>query len=292
MPYWLQKIFKPIWEKNLTVLLYGPRSQGKSLHQARMAREILKYLDNLYYDYPELPQAILVSNQLFKEQFASKYLLPRPFKKRKKEYCYDRRIYYWENIRQIRFCPRLSCWKGNEPHMLHDAYLLFDDMATIIPADGWQDLPKWFRKIFAQAGHNGVHTIGNIQDPVSCDINFRRYVDVALKFKKLMGNPRPEASKPKVKFIWGLYMTWRISAEELWQHGDMSEYDIKKAKEMDEERYKQSWVPSIYFITRKLTEIYDTTQNVPEWNPNSMEHIEIKCLDPNCGDVKVRHNIV
>lgn len=230
MPYFLQKIFKPIWEKYLTVLLYGPRSQGKSLHQAKLARSIFKYLDNLYYENPNLPQAIMVSNQLFSDKFAQPYLIPRPFKKRKKEYVYQRRLYYWESIQQLKKCPRENCWKGTDTHVLHDAYIIFDDIATIIPADGWQDLPKWFRKIFAQAGHNGVHCIANVQDPVSADINFRRYVDIAIKFKKLMGSPRPEVAKPPVKLIWGLYMTWKVSAEELWRYGDMTEYDIKKSK--------------------------------------------------------------
>lgn len=293
MPFFLQRIFKPLWEKYLTLLLYGPRSQGKSLHQAKLARQIFKYLDNLYFQYPNLPQAIVVSNQLFSKEFEMPYLVPRPVKKGKTIITHQRRLYYWESIQQLKKCPRENCWKGKEEHVLHDAYIIFDDIATIIPADGWQDLPKWFRKVFAQAGHNAVHCIANIQDPVSCDINFRRYVDVAIKFKKVIGNPRPEASKPPIKTIWGFYMTWRVSAEELWKYGDMTEYDIKKLKEgPDADRYKQSWIPRFHLITRKATEIYDTTQNVPEYMPNSMEHIEYKCTNVNCKFIHVKHRVI
>jgi len=206
-----------------------------------------------------------------------------------------RRLFYWESIHQLRTCPRSGCWKGTEPHPLHDAYILFDDIATIVPADGWADLPKWFRKIFAQAGHNDVHCIANIQDPVSCDINFRRYVDVAFKFKKLMGSRRPSPSKPLVKHIWGLYMTWRISAEELYKNGDMTDGEIKimkqemavsdKAKEL----YKNQWVPSFHWIGRKTTEIYNTLQNVPEYMPDKLQQIRLTCDDPNC--LKIHNHV-
>lgn len=284
MPYFLQRIFKPIFEKYLTVLLYGPRSQGKSLHQAKLAMKILKYLDNVYTHYPTLPQSIIVSNQLFSEKIEAKYLAPYNVVIGKKQYPMARRLYYWESIHQLKKCPREQCWKGNDEHVLHDAYILFDDIATIIPADGWQDLPKWFRKIFAQAGHNGVHCIANVQDPVSCDINFRRYVDVALKFHKLIGSPRPEAAKPPVKNIWGFYTIRQISAEELYKHGDKTEEEIAIMKKENPELHKRNWNISIHWIGRKHTEIYNTLQNVPEYMPNKLEHIEMTCVDPNCKE--------
>ncbi len=192
----------PFWEKHLTTLFYGPRSQGKSLHQAKTVKKILEWLEALYRFYPTLPQSVVVSNQKFNAEIEGKYL--------------GKRLYYWENIQQLKFCPRVDCWKDEyteqpqrakkgvpQPprkvktqHRLHDCYIIMDDAATIIPADGWQDLPIWFRKMWAQAGHNGIHAIANIQDPVSCDINFRRYTDIAFKFNKVMGNKRPEAGKP------------------------------------------------------------------------------------------------
>lgn len=182
---WFATRKKPFWETNLTTLFYGPRSQGKSLHQAKTVRDIFNYLENLYALYPELPHAVIVSNQKFNAEIEKKEL--------------GNHLFYWESIQQLKFCPRQDCWKDGRrykvtnqkwvnafkdkplkpegvpiperirtPHRLHDAYLIIDDAATIIPADGWQDLPRWFRKLFAQAGHNGIHVIANIQDPVSC----------------------------------------------------------------------------------------------------------------------------
>lgn len=310
----------PFWEKHLTTLFYGPRSQGKSLHQAKTVRDILEYLDGMYNLYPDLPQAIVCSNQKFSAKMEEKYL--------------GRRLYYWESIQQLKYCPRPDCWKAERrlirivnakwvkalagtkrpeavpipeweiiPHRLHDAYIVMDDAATIIPADGWMDLPRWFRKLFAQAGHNGIHCIANIQDPLSCDINFRRYVDLCFKFTKIMGNRRPEAGKPPVRFVWGIYSSREVPAEDLWQYGDKSEQQIEEEKlarreyedhmrELGKRFVKtatQTWKRRFHLIRRSDTEIYDTLQNVPEYMPNSLEHIEMRCIDPNCDKTHVRH---
>ena len=295
----------PFYEKHLTTLFYGPRSQGKSLHQAKTVLEILKRLDALYRFYPNLPQAIVVSNQKFNKQIEAQYE--------------GKRLFYWESIQQLKFCPRPDCWKteyeppkkkGGAPkaigHRLHDGYVIIDDAATIIPADGWQDLPRWFRKLWAQAGHNGIHCIANIQDPVGCDIYFRRYVDLCFKFQKVMGNRRPEAAKPPVNTIWGIYTSREIPAEELWIHGDKSEQEIQQER-FEREEYESAareagkkvfrsavntWKRRFHLIRRKDTEIYDTLQNVPEYMPNSLEHIELKCVDPNCQHVNIRHRVI
>jgi hypothetical protein len=319
----------PYWEKNLTTLFYGPRSNGKSLHQAKAARSILKWLDDLYLAYPELPQAIMVSNQKFSKTIEEKYL--------------GKRLFYWESIQQLKSCPRPDCWKAEinttttttianpklvakyskkplDPkgipkpaiaskvinHPLHDCYMLIDDAATIIPADGWQDLPVWFRKVFAQAGHNGVHVLANIQDPISCDINFRRYVDLAFKIQKIMGNRRPEAGKPPVRAIWGVYSSREIPADELWKHGDKTEAEIQQ-EQIDRELQNnlavqagqkvvkvvnRNWRKSYHLIRRGDTEIYDTLQNVPAYMPGTMEHIEIVCNNPDCGKIHVRHRVI
>lgn len=326
---------RPYWEKHLTTLFYGPRSNGKSLHQAKAAVSILKYLDDLYLAYPKLNQAIMVSNQKFNPAIEKKYL--------------GWRLFYWESIQQLKNCPRKPCWKDEEvidkygptpianprrvakglaikkpvpldpkyiplplkvetrkSHPLHDCYMLIDDAATIIPADGWQDLPIWFRKVFAQAGHNGVHVLANIQDPVSCDINFRRYVDLCYKINKVMGNRRPEAGKPPVKTIWGVYTSREIPAEELWKNGDKTEAEIQQEKIDRDAQHaiavqagqsvvkivNNNWKRRYHLIRRRDTEIYDTLQNVPAYMPNSLEHIELKCIDVDCGKIHIRHRVI
>jgi hypothetical protein len=250
-----------------------------------------------------------MSNQLFSDPYNKKYL--------------GWRLFYWENIRQLRYCPRPDCWKtefklqaatpppiprgrkkaGFIPiplppvkiaiqHQMHDCYIVMDDCATIIPADKWQDLPVWFRKMWAQAGHNGIHCVANIQDPVSCDINFRRYTDLAFKFHKLCGSPRPEESKPPIKHIWGIYTVRSIKAATLWKDGDMTEAEIQALKDEHPELYKEKWGFKWFWISRKICEIYNTLQHIPEYMPDTLEHYELRCNDPDCGHKIVRHRII
>jgi hypothetical protein len=295
----IKLFFRPFFERHLTCIFYGPRSSGKSLHQARTIVAIFNYLNNLYELYPKLPQAIVVSNQLLNNAYTKKYE--------------GTRLFYWENIQQLKFCPRKNCWKNvyiqatipkkkpknyiplppvAKPHRMHDAYIIIDDCATIIPADRWQDLPVWFRKMWAQAAHNGIHCIGNVQDPVSIDINFRRYTDLAFKFTKLFGSPRPEEAKPPINFIYGIYVMRSIRAADLWKDGDMTEAQIAELKVAHPELYKAKWGFNWFLISKKITNIYNTLQHIPEYMPDTLEHIELKCQDPDCGHITVRHRVI
>jgi hypothetical protein len=289
---------KPECEKYWTTLYYGPRGSGKTLHQAKEVLSILEYLKNLYDNNPSLKhRAIIYSIQLFSKEISEKY----------SEY-----LYYWKDAKDLQYCPRKNCWKGNEPHRLHGAYVIFDDIATILPADNWTNTPMWLRKTFSQARHFGIRILANLQDPFSCDINFRRYTDIAYRFNKIIGSPDPDETKPAIKHIWGIYVRRKIKAEMLWKVGDMPTEDIiatkLKAKEMAKIRggnnpLKNMWRASFHIINKKITTIYDTTQDVPEYKPAGYSHREIGCIDPAhnhtdkkapnyCGFKKVIHELV
>lgn len=292
-----RKIKVPETEKWWTTLYYGPRGSGKSYHQAKVAQQILKYWDWLYWKFPDLKPAIMMSVQKFSPDLEKEYL--------------RKRLFYWTDARDLRYCPRPDCWRGKTRHRLHGAYILFDDMATILPADHWQNTPVWFRKMFSQARHFGIRILANCQDPFSVDINFRRYVDMAFKFRKGMATRDPDETRPKLKFVFGIYHRRKIRAEWLWKLGDMSEDEIEmfklKQKQMSEitgsHFFKDVWRASVHFITRRGTEIYDTTQDVPEYRPKGYAHHELRCIDPThnhndpkapnyCGYKKVFHEVV
>lgn len=279
-------LFTPDFEKVLTILFFGPRSAGKSLHQAKRSIKIMKYLTALYRRNKKLPRSIILSNQKFSKKIEEKY--------QRYADTGEQLLFYWENFRQLRWCPRENCWRGKERHRLHGAYIIFDDIATIIPADGWKDLPVWFRKMFAQAGHQGIHCLANIQDPMSCDINFRRYVDVAYKFRKLMGSARPEETKPPIKVIWGFYSTHKVSADKLFKDGDIPYEQIELIKEKEKKLGIRSgeWKYALHWIGRKASEYYDTLQDIPEYMPDTLEHIEKRCQHPGCRMVHVTHRAI
>lgn len=289
---------KPENEKYWTTLYYGARGSGKSQHQAKEILRIFKYLDWLYKKRPNEKQAIVYSIQKFSKEIEEKYL--------------GTRLYYWQNAREIKFCPRTNCWKDTKFHRLHGCYLVFDDVAAMFPADASKPLPVWLVKTFSQARKFGIRTLANCQDPFSVNINFRRYVDMAFRFSKIFSTRDPDETKPEVKRIFGLYRRRRIKAEELWQYGDKSELEIIVMKEDAKAKaqqyglpniYASSWVGSFHMITRKSTEIYDTLQEIAEYEPRGYLHHEVKCIDPKhnhtdkkapnyCDYVKVSHELV
>ena len=335
--YWLKSIFhfgatnkKPESEKWWTILYYGARGSGKSLHQAKLCVAIFKYLDYIYRPTAKIKiphRAIVFSIQRFNKEIEDARLVYKfGFKietdpdGNKTLVANDRikrvhnpvgNLYYWNDARDLRYCPRIVCWRGQQKHRTHHAYIIFDDMATILPADNWQSTPIWMRKMFAQARHFGIRIISNAQDPFSLDINFRRYCDMAFRFRKIIGSPDPDETKPPIKHIWGVYTRRKIKAELLWKMGDMPEEDIKRMRESEKQRkkvdgsYKISdvWKATPHWIGKTICNIYDTTQDVPEYHPTGYEHTELGCLDPAhnhtdkkasnyCGYNKVIHTLV
>ncbi len=293
----LKKPKRPETEKWWTTIYYGSRGSGKTLHQAKVVLQILRYFDWLYSARPELKPSIVLSVQKFSREIEKKYL--------------DRRLFYWTDASDLQFCPRPNCWRGDKPHRLHGAYIIFDDMATILPADNWASTPIWFRKMFAQARHFGIRILANMQDPFSVDINFRRYVDMAFRFRKIAGSRDPDETRPHVKRIWGVYTRRKIKAEWLWKLGDMSDDEIALFQEKQKQLAKVNgrtffsdiWKSTPHLITRKMCSIYDTTQDVPEYRPIGFKHTELRCVDPAhnhddpkaenyCGYKKVYHELI
>jgi len=336
--FWAKSIFhfgenshkKPESEKWWTILYYGARGSGKSLHQAKLCLLIFKYLDYIYRPSAKIKiphRAIVFSIQRFNKKIEDERLVFKfgykietdpdgnktivANEKIKRVHNPVGNLYYWNDAKDLRYCPRIVCWRGNQRHRLHHCYIIFDDMATILPADNWQSTPIWMRKMFAQARHFGIRIISNTQDPFSLDINFRRYCDMAFRFRKIIGSVDPDETKPPIKHIWGVYTRRKIKAELLWKMGDMPEEDIKRMKESERQRAKidgsvkvtDIWKATPHWIGKKICNIYDTTQDVPEYHPTGYEHWELGCIDPShnhtdkkapnyCGYNKVGHTLV
>jgi len=288
-------MMRPEYDRNWTTVYYGQKGSCKSIHQAKQSKKLLLYLDQYYIQHPELKekQSIIFTNQKFASHIESHYL--------------GTRLFYWNDVDEIENCPRLKCWraKKGKKHRLHGVYLFFDDVASIMPAGNFK-LPNWLLKLFSQARHNSIHICANLQDPFSANINFRRYIDMAYKFTKIIGTKDPDETKIPLKRIWGFYRRRKIDAENLWRYGDLPEETIRQliaAREEENERLKQagkemdiiysdSWVGSFHLFGRKSAEIYDTTQDVEKYEPKGYIHKEFKCLDPKCSFRHVSHELV
>jgi hypothetical protein len=313
--FFFRKLFlgRPETDRNWSTLYYGPRGSGKTLHQSRETENILRFLVRLYKLYPDLNRAIVFTNSKLSPRIEEKY----------KDY-----IYYWNEPEDFRYCPRENCWKGKKKHRLHGCYLIFDDLANILPASEWQNVAMWLRKTFFQGRHFGIRILGNVQDPASIFIDFRRCLDMAYKFSKIFGNSDPDETKPKVKRIFGMYRRRKIPADLLWKYGDLPEQTIRLLMEQREEQneqlkqigkeydivYDDSWKGSYHLFNRTgkflfglmrigSTEIYDTLQDVQEYEPQGFLHKEYYCIDPRhnhddpkaenyCNYKKVKHELI
>jgi len=91
--------------------------------------------------------------------------------------------------------------------------------------------------------------------------------------RKLVGSPRPSATRPPVKKIWGLCLVREL---------DPNGYDEDKFK-------VKSIIPSIFTIRRKYCDIFDTNQKIIRSNTAPYKHIERDCEDPNCIYHKTLH---
>lgn len=295
----MSNVKKPAVYKWWTTLYFGARGSGKSQEQAKQIVKILKYLKWLYKNKPALAdkQAIIFSVQKLSEKYEKEYA---------------GYIYYWTTARDLRFCPRIICWRGSTKHRLHGAWVIFDDIAAMLPNTHGFQMPEWLIKFFSQARKFGIHILANCQDPFSANINFRRYTDMAFKCRKLFATRDPDETLSPLKFIFGVYQIRRIPANMLWEYGDMTESEIAllKMKEKDRAKamqrpnlFKGMWRGSLHLITKNSTAIYDTLQEIQEYIPVGYEHGEKHCIDPRhnhtnkkaanyCGFSKVTHDLV
>lgn len=266
---------KPESLKYWGVLYFGDRGSGKTLHQAYEITLIFKYWHWLYKKYPYLKHGIVFTNQV---------LSPDAIKGNEEFY------YHWDNAEELRFCPRKNCWRGDgKPHFLHGAVVVMDDISTILPQDYWHIVPQWQRKQWTQAGHFGIHHLFNCQDPVAYDINARRATKMAFRFDKVIGSGRPDETARPIKHIWGFYVRRRIKAKWLWQFGDMEPEQIAELKEALQAKkqmtgrmpFRGIWKSTVHWISRKKCAIYDTLQDVQQYEPAGYIGVkEYPCIDP------------
>lgn len=265
-------------------LIYARPGQGKSICTARIIRKLFREYRRTERRYPALPQRILLSNLKLNTSLEAQELITDPYTGQlyqnifnKKGQELTRHLEYWENPKQLRYCARQRCWKGNEKHSSHDIDIVIDELPNYCPSDGWKELPRWFRKLFAQHRHRGIRIYANTQDYKAVDINYRRMVTDAYRVDKIFSSRDISATLPPVRFIFGLIVQRQFNPDELEERGGRDE-SVKEVQGM----------PKFFFLTRRLVETYDTQQDIPAYEPEGYEHRELQCLD-GCGFKHVTH---
>ncbi len=183
-----------------------------------------------------------------------------------------RHLFYWEKPPQLRYCPRIKCWRGETRHILHDADIIIDEIQNFCPADGWKDLGRWLRKFFAQYRHQGNRIYATTQDYKAVDINFRRMVKHPYRVSAYFKNRDVAESMPKIKWVHGIILHYWFNPDELEDNGGAS----------TSQKIKESIPVNFTIINKSLVSTFDTTQDLPEYMPDKLEHLEMQCVKINC----------
>src|SRR5882724_10181309 len=104
-----------------------------------------------------------------------------------------------------------------------------------------------------------IELYGTAQDFAQVDNSFRRLVNELVHITKLLGSPRPSATRPPVKRIWGLCRLVSL---------DPQTYDET------EDKFANKSLLDLHFfwIRREHCEIFDTGQKIKRSKPLLLKH--------------------
>lgn len=245
--------------KRLAIYLdYGRKGSGKSLTQARTALHLFKDYRKIEKRWRNLPKRILFTNVKLSAEIEQKE--------------YGTHLFYWDNFRQLRWCPRVDCWRGKENHPIHDADIQHDEIGKDFPAGCWATTPKWVKQIFSHLRKRGNRYFANTQVYEDIDIAFRRQIDFACKIVKVFGSGDITATKPPIRFVYGLILKTEFDPELLEWERDPEKRKIKS----------RPGLPEAIWIKKKWINAFDTTKEIPPYQPDTLEHFELWCEKPDC----------
>jgi len=222
----------------MKIVYTGLESAGKSL---KLAMKVADLVDRnaKWYKKSGMHRAIW-SNLKFNEEF--------------EHHCANMGvpIMYWSNLDDL--------------IQLKDVDIIIDEIGTYFDSRLWSDLSLDVRRWIAQGAKSGIEIYGSAQDFAQVDKAFRRLVNHVYEISKLCGSRRPSATRPPVKKIWGVCLSYELDP---------------RAYDEDDKRYL-SPIPDWFFISKKYTGIFDTTQRIAESKPQLLKHIERHCGKAGC----------
>jgi len=178
------------------------------------------------------------------------------------------KIIYWTNLDDL--------------IKLEQCDVIIDEIGNYFDALNWADLSLDVRRWITQAAKVGIEMYCSAQDFAQVDKSFRRLTNELYEITKIAGSPRPSATKPPVKRIWGLCL--------------VRELDPRSYKEDDKKFASNSIIPAFFTIRRKYCEIFDTTQKIDRGRYPALRHEVRMCEhctqnggDGSCTHVKIIH---
>jgi len=170
-------------------------------------------------------------------------------------------IRYWTDLRQLT--------------VLRDVDVAMDEIATYFDARLWETLSIEMRRWLSQHRKFGVEIYGTAQDFAQTDKSFRRLTSHLFLLRKLIGSADISPTRPAPKRIWGVSVVREL---------DPTVYDEQKSK-----FGSGGLIPTLMFITRGATEIFDTRAEVKMSSALPLKHINKQCELLDCSFHKTIH---
>lgn len=156
---------------------------------------------------------------------------------------------------------------------IRDADVFWDEIATHLDSTQWQNMSLEIKRWLQQHRKFGIEVYGTTQDFAMIDKSMRRLTSHLFIISKLIGSPDKSATRPPVKFIWGVST---ISAM------DPTQYDENESKQ-------KAGFPSFMFLSKEGTEVFDTTQEIKTGKYPPLNHIARECITPGCKFHRITH---
>jgi len=151
---------------------------------------------------------------------------------------------------------------------LRGADIVIDEVANILDARNWANLPASVPIFLRQHEKRGCDIYATTQNFPNVEVSFRRLVTELYECTKVFGSDRPGPCKPDPRRIWG--MVWLT-------HYDAETYDSPKPR-------RSGWAGLTFplWISRTLVSCYDTLQEIKQGEYPPLQHVERRCLVPGC----------
>jgi len=154
---------------------------------------------------------------------------------------------------------------------VRDADVFIDEIGTYFDAQEYKNMSPQLKRWIQQHRKRGVEITATAQDFAQIDKSFRRLTDKVYYNVKVIGSRDVSATKPPPKYIWGLIIQREINP---------TDYN-----EDDKQHQAQGFFP--FLITRKKTEVFDTTQDISPSYQTEFKHLTRICKT--CGLEKAVH---
>lgn len=108
---------------------------------------------------------------------------------------YNQMLFSPDNERTLRFYQLSDLYGARE------AIIGFPELQKLLNADSWRSMPAMFRDLLSEHRHSRLNIVGDTQDLMLIDINFRRHISEVFHCRTVMRFPKNEAVLPIFQWI-------------------------------------------------------------------------------------------